>query len=134
MLVCDPLARARFYLPARAMFEKVDRLFRSEHASCLSDAEASARLPPHARRSGGLDSREKAIASCLFTLCTFARVAGAFFFQFDLIVINSAWTRFFRARSLTIPSKKSIRASRVAFEARVEELVRILGGSPRGKR
>jgi len=68
--VADPLARARFYLRARACSEKVDRLFRSEHAS-LSQRCRGIPLVFHLTPGEAADSiqREKAIASCLFYFC-----------------------------------------------------------------
>src|SRR5262249_36010081 len=78
---------------------------------------------------------KKAIASCLFTFAYFrSSTRRRFPLRFDLIVIDGGADEIFqRTRIDLITLEKIDRSSRVAFEARVEELVRIWEARPVGK-
>src|SRR6202011_2374366 len=74
-------------------------------------------------------------ASCLFTFVYFrSSTRRRFLLQFDLIVINCGTDEIFESTLINLITLEKIdRSSRVAFEARVEELVRIWEARPVGK-
>src|SRR5262245_24208962 len=79
--------------------------------------------------------RAKAMASCLFCFAYFRSSTGRrFLLDFALIEINSGTNQIFQRTLIDLITLEKIdRSSRVALEARVEELVRIREARPIGK-
>ena len=93
-----------------------------------SDSEnASSRAAKRRTADSEATARRKPSPHVFLLLRTFARApAGAFFLQFALIVINGGTDEIFQSALIDLVTLEKIdRSSRVAFEARVEELVGI---------
>src|ERR1700744_2397630 len=93
----------------------------------------------HVRRSGKFEPAgllvRRAIASCFSAfLCFRSSARSRFRLRFGLIEVNSRTDKIFESALINLVTLEKInRTSRVAFEARVEKLIRIRESGPVSK-